>query len=173
MFGGNLWNELFAICPVFILPLVIHNKFQSFLNKKHSWNKKSLMYITLRCWFICILGSLSVKSAPPALCHARWAASPSCACFLTRLKGCFWHLASINCTLIFMVMAYPATDCRLRFSVLCCVKLWVLHFIFIMTTTFSEPRGPIFTCVCVFCWCPNQWPLSLRFCLEEEIHIVI
>lgn len=62
-----------------------HKKMQLHITESYSFTVRSL-------------GGLSVSWPPSSLCHARWAASPSCACFLTRLKGCFWHPAVLPAT---------------------------------------------------------------------------
>lgn len=79
------WIFIFhSLQPIFFNGL--HNNGQHFLadQKKHLYGQK--------------LDSQFVEWPHASICHAQWTASPSCACFLTRLKGCFWHLAILPVT---------------------------------------------------------------------------
>lgn len=52
--------------------------------------------INLLCLIMLLLFDDEAFLGKPDLpCHARWAAFSRCACFLTRLKACFWHPATV------------------------------------------------------------------------------
>lgn len=106
---GNVssWLIKFVVqCRMFPTPLISLNRHQATAHAlQQTYNvllkltciknlfKRKTDYFTSRnaVW-------LSYVHRAACLGHARWAASPSCACFLTHLKGCFWHLATLPVT---------------------------------------------------------------------------
>lgn len=65
---------------------VLEEGFNTFLLK----NIRLLCLIMLLLWH-----DEAFLGEPDLPRHARWAAFSSCACFLTRLKACFWHPATL------------------------------------------------------------------------------
>lgn len=115
MCGEHLWNVLFRICLVCLLPcssLQTHTGWHNWLlticcSSLHDKNTYICIFffpIIRNTWILnhfCLAVMWFFFGQPERVAlspHTRWAASPSCACFLTHLKGCVWHRAILPVT---------------------------------------------------------------------------
>ncbi len=98
IFKMGIFKMNFLAFAMFTLQPTLQFKAYNFLLKSAHSQKPTIHPTMLFGYRVFIGQPVCIMASLLSLCHARWAASPSCACFLTRLKGCFWHLAILLAT---------------------------------------------------------------------------